>query len=226
MKNHDEIFEERLSASISLYSKFLLFFYDWLLLGCNCSFLWKCPSRHMLELYNRYVTANHLDIGVGSGYFIDKCRFPSDNPRLALMDLNPNSLAVAGKRLARYNPETYRRNVLEPLDLDVPAFDSIAMMNLLHCLPGNMQTKGVAFQNAAEFMSPGSVIFGSTILYRGVNRNLTTTRALKMANRRGYMNNLEDTAEGLKENLERYFSESSAYAIGCEALFWARKKKL
>ncbi len=43
-------------------------------------------TRPFLTLYDQYVSANHLDIGVGTGYFLDHCRFPAANPRLALMD--------------------------------------------------------------------------------------------------------------------------------------------
>lgn len=103
---------ERVQAGQALYTKVFLSIYDGFALGLNCRFLWKCPSHHMLELYNQYVSANHLEIGVGTGYFLDRCRFPTANPRLALMDLNPNCLEVSGKRLARYAPEIYWRNVL------------------------------------------------------------------------------------------------------------------
>jgi len=177
----------------------------------------------MLEMYNNHVSSNHLDIGVGSGYFMDKCSFPSSKPRLVLMDLNPNSLRAASKRLARFQAEVYQRNVMEPFNLPVPPFDSIGMMNLLHCLPGNIKTKAVVFQHACEVLNPEGTLFGSTILYRGVKKNLMATQALEMNNLRGIMTNLEDTVEDLKEALEDLFSESSVNVIGCEALFWARK---
>lgn len=215
--------EDRVKAGIALYTDFILFFYDLLMLGYCCRFLWKCPSRHMLELYNRYVTSNHLDIGVGSGYFMHKCQFPSPEPRLVLMDFSPNSLNAAAKRLARFSPETYRRNVLAPFDLPVPPFDSVGLMNVLHCLPGDMNTKGVVFRNVDEVLNPGGVLFGSTILYRGLKRNWMVARTLEMNNRRGIMTNLEDTVEDLKESLDSYFPESSVYVIGYEALFRARK---
>jgi hypothetical protein len=83
------------------------------------------------------------------------------------MDLNPNSLAAAGKRLARYAPEIYCRNVLEPFALDAPPFDSVGLLNLFHCLPGNMTTKTAVFEHVREVLSPGGVVFGSTILSRG-----------------------------------------------------------
>jgi ubiquinone/menaquinone biosynthesis C-methylase UbiE len=83
----------------------------------------------MLELYNQKVTANHLDVGVGTGYFLDNCKFPTASPRLALMDLNPDCLERAGKRVARYNPVKYQRNVLESVKIDVEKFDSIGMLH-------------------------------------------------------------------------------------------------
>jgi hypothetical protein len=113
----------------SLYTRFFLSVYDWLALGLHCRFLWNCSSAHMLELYNQKVTANHLDVGVGTGYFLDNCKFPTASPRLALMDLNPDCLERAGKRVARYNPVKYQRNVLESVKIDVEKFDSIGMLH-------------------------------------------------------------------------------------------------
>lgn len=215
--------EERIKAGIALYSRLVLTLYDWWFLGFNCRFFWECPARYLLDLYNQHVSANHLDIGVGTGYFMDKCKFPGSSIRLALMDLNANSLRAASKRLIRYKPEVYRRNASEPFEINAPAFDSIGMMNLLHCLPGDLKTKAIVFEHARAVMNPGAVIFGSTILFEGVKRNPLATLAMKTSNKRGFMANLNDTLEDLRESLRRNFSESSVRLIGCEALFWARK---
>jgi hypothetical protein len=48
---------------------------------------------------------------VGTGYFLERCPFPSDSPRVALMDLNPNTLEFFSERIAPYRPETYRQNI-------------------------------------------------------------------------------------------------------------------
>src|SRR5262249_56455300 len=93
------------------------------------------PPRHILALYDRAASANHLDAGVGTGYFLDRCRFPSPRPRLALLDLNPNPLQVAARRLARYRPEVYRANVLEPITIGTPPFGSVRMSCVPHCQP-------------------------------------------------------------------------------------------
>jgi hypothetical protein len=119
-----------------------------------------------LEHYNRHVSANHLDVGVGTGYFLDHCRFPSHTPRIALMDLNRNSLDFASRRIARYKPETYIRNVLEPIAIDALRFDSIGVNYLLHCLPGTMESKSVAFDHLKALMNPGAVLFGSNFAAR------------------------------------------------------------
>lgn len=218
-----EYTREQVQAGTAMYNKLVLLNYDWFILGLNCRLLWGCPPRRMLDLYNEHVTANHLDIGVGTGYFMAHCRFPSPHPRLVLMDLNPNSLKAASRRLAHYHPEVYLRNALEPFNLAPPLFDSVGMMNLLHCLPGNMETKEAVLINAREVLNPGGTIFGSTILYNGVKRGRLAKLVLKLVNRLGFMSNMDDDVETLKASLARHFSRSEVRIIGHEALFWARK---
>ncbi|MCP4761823.1 MAG: hypothetical protein GY870_08575 [archaeon] len=96
------------------YSKAALFIYDPFLHGFISRVVWNCPSSNILDLYNQNVSANHLDVGIGTGYFIDKCIFPSDKPRIGLMDLNENCLITCKKRLKRYSPEAYQKNILSP----------------------------------------------------------------------------------------------------------------
>lgn len=212
---------EEVEAGIALYSRPFLSIYDRFALGLTCRLVWKCPSKNMLDLYNKYVTANHLDIGVGTGYFMDNCVFPDANPTLVLMDLNSNSLQVASKRLARYNPVVRRHNVLEPFDTETATFDSIGIMNLLHCLPGNMDAKRVVLENAKSVMNPDAVLFGSTLLYKGVKRNPMATFILEWNNNRGIMTNKDDDVEVLRESLQLCFTRSSVEIVGCMALFYA-----
>lgn len=206
-----------------IYSQFVLRIYDWYVLWYNCRFLWECPSYHLLDLYNQHISNNHLDIGVGTGYFLDKCKFPGTNIRLALMDSSANPLAATSKRLSRYKPEVYQKDVSEPFGITAQPFDSIGMMNLLHCVPGDFKTKAVVFEYVKEVMNPKSVIFGSTILYNGIKRNTLATLAIKYYNKNGSMCNMNDSLEDLQECLRNNFSDSSVKVIGCEALFWARK---
>ncbi len=207
----------------AIYTKSFLSLYDLSVLGFFCRFIWKCPSYHILELYDQYVSANHLDIGVGTGYFLDHCKFPAANPRLALMDLNPNSLEMSRQRLERYNPKVYHMSVLELNKTKLQSFDSIALTNLLHCLPGTMKTKGAVFENIKSLLNPGGVVFGSTILWNGVKNSFLARYFINVNNAKGVMTNKQDDLDSLKRNLEQNFSESSVKIIGSMALFWAKK---
>ena len=95
---------EQVAAGQAVYTKRTLGFYDFVVLGVSNRFIWKAPTKRLEEHYDRHVSANHLDVGVGTGYFLDRCRFPSPAPRVALMDLNPETLEFASRRIARTAP--------------------------------------------------------------------------------------------------------------------------
>lgn len=206
----------------ALYTRPFLAIYDRVALDGYCRFVWKCPARRLLELYDQHVSANHLDIGVGTGYFLDHCKFPTAHPRLALLDLNRNSLNKSARRLERHDPEIYHWNVLELDQLDVEGFDSIALMNLLHCLPGTMKDKKTVFEHVKALLKPGGLMFGSTLVYRGVKRGLWARYQLAVNNILGVMCNKQDDPQGLEQNLRQVFPKSCVNIVGCEALFWAR----
>lgn len=212
----------RLWASQVLYTRWFLAAYDRIALGTTSRLIWQCPSDNIISLYNQHVSANHLDVGVGTGYFLDNCVFPSTNPRLVLVDLNLNSLTIARKRLARYSPQTYHQNALGPLDIVDPCFDSIAVNHLLHCLPVTMQAKGTVFEHLKTLLNPGGILFGTTLLYSGVKRSFPATYTYYWLNLLGIMTNKQDDVEGLKQNLARHFTKSCIEIIGCGALFWGR----
>ena len=60
----------------AVYSRRTLEIYDPLVLGLCGTYVWKCPTREVLAFYDRHLSARHLDVGVGTGYFLDHCRFP------------------------------------------------------------------------------------------------------------------------------------------------------
>ena len=101
----------QVEAGQAVYTKRILAMYDVAVLRLLCRVVWRCPSHRIVELYNVHVSANHLDVGVGTGYFLDRCRFPSGDVRLALLDLNLDCLEWPARRLARYRPEIHRINV-------------------------------------------------------------------------------------------------------------------
>jgi hypothetical protein len=78
------------------------------------------------------------------------------------------------------------------------------------------------FENLRVLLSDGGVIFGATILADSVKKNLLATYTLKLSNKIGFMTNLHDDPEGLKQVLSQHFSQSRLKVIGCVALFWGR----
>ena len=209
-------------AGQAVYTRPVLKIYDWLVLGLSNRWIWKCPTPRILALYDAHVSANHLDVGVGTGYYLDKCRFPSAEPRLALMDLNPQSLATAARRVARYRPEQIQANVLEPLDREVMPFDSIGLNYLLHCLPGSIATKAVVFDHLQPLLNPGGTVFGATLLQGDVERSATARRLMAVYNAKGIFTNTEDDLAGLEVALADRFAEHTVEIVGCGALFSAR----
>lgn len=213
---------EQVRAGQAVYSRAGLAIYDWLVLGLSNSWIWRCPTRRLLTHYDAHVSANHLDVGVGTGFFLDHCQFPSP-PRLELLDLNANSLAVTARRVRRYQPGCWQRNVLEPWDLQPPRFTSIGLNYLLHCLPGNMAAKSVVFDHLQPSLEPGGVVFGSTLLQGDAPRSATARRLMAFYNQKGIFSNTDDDRAGLERELARRFTASEVVMVGCAALFWGRR---
>ncbi|MCP4260687.1 MAG: class I SAM-dependent methyltransferase [Planctomycetes bacterium] len=211
--------DEQVKAGQAVYTKSTLSAYDIIVLGISNRYIWMCPSARIDAHYTKNASANHLDVGVGTGYFLDRCRFPSESPRVALMDLNHNTLDFASKRISRYTPEAYRQNILEPISADIPQFDSVGMNYLLHCLPGAITEKAVAFDHLKSLMNPGATLFGSTILQGGVTRNWAAVRLMKLYNNKGIFSNSADDPEGLERALTVRFADVSVEVVGCVALF-------
>ena len=86
------------------YSPLVLSIYDVVVLGISNHLLWRCPTAKLRNLYDRNVSGRHVDIGVGTGYFLDQARWPVGDPAITLVDLNPNSLRAAARRIGRFAP--------------------------------------------------------------------------------------------------------------------------
>ena len=204
-----------------IYTSRTLAFYDLIVLLFSNELLWQCPTRKLLAQFNKYVSNNHLDIGVGSGYFLNHCHFPTQTPRIGLMDLNTEALKYAAARISHYHPEIYAKNILDPIIFNQKKFDSICMIYLLHCLPGPIDKKSVAFDRFNVLANPGALCFGATILN---SKSWAAKKLMAFYNKRGIFSNSSDTAEDLEEALEKRFSMISFEIIGCVALFCGRIK--
>lgn len=178
----------------------------------------------MAGYFLEYVSSNHVDIGVGTGYYL-KRYLPNKTKRIALVDLNLNSLESTSQAIKRFNPDVYCRNVFEPLNLNGERFDSVSVNYLFHCLPGAFSDKGKVFANLKAIMNEGGVIFGSTILGRGVSTNLLAKKLMDFYNKKAIFSNVNDDIESLESALKLHFSGVKIQVIGCVALFSAIKKE-
>jgi SAM-dependent methyltransferase len=175
-----------------------------------------------VRLYDEHVSPRHLDIGVGTGYLLDTCRYPTESPDITLMDLNPTPLEVAAKRLRRYQPKTHQANALEPFGLPAGAFESVGLNWLLHCLPGNMATKSIVFDHCKTVLAPGGVVFGSTVLNDGVRHTRWSRWMMRTLNRDGTFSNFDDDLDSLKAQLDERFDGAQVEVVGAVGIFSAR----
>lgn len=207
-------------AGQAIYTPAVLSIYDLWVLGFSNRFLWRCPTAKLRALYDRNVSENHLDIGVGSGYFLKHACWPAAAPEITLFDLNPHSLETARQRIRHLSPKTIAGDILAPLPAMGP-FQSVAMCYLMHCLPGSMGAKARAFDNVAQVMAPGARLFGATILQGDTRRSAAAQRLMDIYNRRGIFSNANDDVAGLQSALDDRFSRVRVELQGCVALFEA-----
>ena len=201
------------------YTPWFLRIYDPLVLGFFCHIVWRCPTSRLVALYTRHLGRRHLDVGPGTGYFLARARLPVGF-EVTLLDPNPNVLAHASRRLAHLAPSSMEADVCRPLPTD-QRFDSAALTNVLHCLPGPMPRKAVAVRHVAAVLEPHGVLFGATVLGTPALHTWLSRLALRENNRRGIFDNLADTEDGLREILSESFEAVDLDVVGSVAMFSA-----
>ena len=210
-------------AGAAVYSPLTLKLYDGWVLGISNRFAWQCPTRKVLQpFFNRHVGARHLDVGVGTGYYLANANLPAST-QVTLLDLNPSSLEAARQRLGRPDTRVVQHDVFQPLsDEQVAVYDSISLFYLLHCLPGTMADKAVVFGNLKSRLADNGVLFGATILGDEANHNGFGNKLMAVYNKKGIFGNRNDTLAGLRGALAQHFADVSVEVVGKVALFSAR----
>ncbi len=203
------------------YTPLLLAIYDSFVLGFMARAVWRCPTPPVVDRYRHHVGRRHLDVGPGTGYFLDKAGLLA-GAEVTLLDPNPTVLAHASRRLAPMNLTTVEADVLKPLPISGP-FDSAALNYVLHCLPGHQSHKAGAIRNVAAVLGPDGVLFGGTVLGSSAEHTPSARAFLRAFNRQGVFDNLEDTEAGLHEVLEESFQTVEIDVIGSVALFTATR---
>jgi SAM-dependent methyltransferase len=210
------------AAGAAVYSKALLAIYDLYVLGLSNSYIWRCKTRKLLDLYNKNVSDRHLDIGIGTGYYLDKCKFPSATPNVTLGDLNANCLYKVSQRIKRYRPAQISMDIFDTRTYPSGTFDSLGINYLFHCLMSPVDKKLEIFQHLRPLLREGGVLFGSTILGDTAPHSVVGRYLMKVYNEKGIFSNKEDDVAGLQLALMRSFGNCEIEVHGCVAVFVAR----
>jgi SAM-dependent methyltransferase len=201
------------------YSELLLRLYDPLVLGPIVRYVWRCPNEELVRPYREHIRPNHLDVGPGTGYFLEHAGLPAGS-RVTILDPNPNVLRHVTRRLRDLDVTAVEADVLKPLPVAGP-FDSAALAAVLHCLPGPLERKAVAVANIARVLAPDATLFGGTVLGRSARHTRLGRACLTAFNWRGAFDNLDDTEEGIAEILRRSFRQVTIETVGGLAIFAA-----
>ena len=100
--------------------------YDVLILRALCPWVWRCPNERILTAYRQHLSDNHLEVGVGTGYFLDHARFSNASPRVALLDLNVHCLARTDAQF----PQQVEL-VAPPVEVCAPVWSTLSVA---HCV--------------------------------------------------------------------------------------------
>jgi SAM-dependent methyltransferase len=202
------------------YNELLLRLYDPLVLGPISRYVWRCPAELGVRLYREHIRPNHLDVGPGTGYFIEHAGLPAGSA-VTIVDPNPTVLRHVSRRLRDLDVTAVEGDILKPLPQMGP-FDSAGMNAVLHCLPGPMERKALAVANIASVLAPGGVLFGASVLGRAARHTRMGRGFLTAFNRRGAFDNLDDTEDGIAGILRRSFDQVTIETCGGLAIFVAR----
>lgn len=206
-----------------IYSNLLLRFYDFLIMRVLSPFVWRCQPESFHALYRAFMSSNHADIGVGTGYCLNQCHYRSGQLRLGLFDMQKNCLDFTAQRLSRFRPQTFLCNAAEPIQFKGKAFDSIALGGVLHCIPGEMREKGKVFDSIDSLMHPSTKVFGYTILNEGVKKTVLSRVVYRILYVLKVINGNHDSATALSAELRKRFEYVDTNVVGCVALFFASK---
>ncbi|SMB86226.1 Methylase involved in ubiquinone/menaquinone biosynthesis [Pasteurella testudinis DSM 23072] len=208
-----------------IYTPLSLKLYDWWVLEISNRYAWRCNThRFLLSHFKKNIRANHLDIGVGTGFYPKMVREQIN--QISFVDLNPHSLSYARKSIGDNKiKQCVLHDIFNPLPKDMNGtFDSISLFYLLHCLPGTMQDKKTAIQHIAAALKPDGVLYGATILGKGIQHNTFGRKLMQVYNKKGIFSNYHDSSESLQEALSAFFVDVNIQVEGVVAIFSAKNK--
>ncbi|KAF5553597.1 methyltransferase [Fusarium napiforme] len=234
-------------AGPSGYTPFSLSIYDAYVLRFSVPIYWGCSTKKDLRpLFSDNFSKKHIDIGVGTGYFLaeaiqDARRDPRDQ-HVTLVDFSEHSLAAARERVLSRLPDVDMRCILanagEPLpeSLRNEEFDSASLFLILHCMPGPTTSKARAITNAKSLLTSHGVLVGCTVLGKQWEKTdggyvvkdekpqgMLAGFALRLYNKQGIFDNMQDDPNVLVEALKAEFEEVETRVVALMFMFRASK---
>jgi len=201
------------------YGPLLLRLYDPIVIRYVSRIVWRVPPEALHDRFRKRVRPNHLDVGPGTGWFLDHSDLPDGAP-ITILDPNTHVLEHVSKRLARFDVTAVEADVLKPLPVTGP-FASAALHLVIHCLPGPQERKQLAVTNVARVLAPDGIFFGATVLgMRGPQTRLSRA-VLRVFNAQRGFDNLDDTQDSIRAMLEAEFAQVEIELIGSLAVFAA-----
>lgn len=218
-------YSDEVVAGQATYTPFFLNIYDLFVIRFSNRFFWRCPPQKTIELYQRNVASEHLDIGVGTGFYLQTCDKLRNAKAVGIMDLNNNSLEKTKGALEKIGVSSvavYHANALEGFPFQDAKYSSIGINYLLHCVPGSFDEKlGNIFKNLKTSISPGRSIkvFGSTILIDEDKHTALSKLVMRFYHKKGIFHNQRDTLTSLIEVCNQYSKNVLINVVGAVAFF-------
>lgn len=223
MENIEDL-NTKAHKAVKVYSKKLLLVYDLYVFKCVSPIFFKCPSKRIIDFYLSNVSENHLEVGAGTGFLLKKCKSAGKIQDLSLLDLSENCLEATQKSIKPIEAKIYKANILETLPLQNRKFKSIGLNFVLHCVPGDFKTKGMALLNLGDHLTEDGSIFGSTAIYDS-KQNIMAKIVMDTYNKMGIFNNTDDKKNELEAILCGGFNKVSITQFGNVLFFKASKRK-
>ncbi|MGV6989349.1 class I SAM-dependent methyltransferase [Testudinibacter sp. P80/BLE/0925] len=208
-----------------IYTPLSLKLYDWWVLAVSNRYAWRCDTHNvLLPHFSQHIGANHLDIGVGTGFYPKMIR--NQIEQISFVDLNQHSLSYARKSIGDTKiQQCVQHDIFNPFPKNMhETFDSISIFYLLHCLPGTLRDKQTAIRHVVAALKPDGVLYGATILGAGVSHNAFGRKLMQVYNKKGIFSNYHDSLASLQEVLSTFFVDVTIKVEGVVAIFSAKHK--
>lgn len=179
-------------------------------------------------------------------------RAAAHRQHLTLLDINANSLRASDARVRAAAPGIETTCVEADVVADLPPvlasvveeerarvekaggeagsssrsclYDSISMFNLFHCVPGG-PAKLRAISTYKALLADHGVLSGCTVLGERHATGWFSRWYLRLYNRKGIFNNINDTREEFEEVLNKEFEEVDTWMFGMALLFRASRPR-